>query len=70
MIPKCSKKGSKINQYLFLGFDPFAETQKALAELMRDEVTRNKVEEPDHHTKRHNTVNAPPGFSSLSSCKY
>ncbi|XP_063702072.1 putative uncharacterized protein DDB_G0286901 isoform X3 [Culicoides brevitarsis] len=51
-----------------LGFDPFAETQKALAELMRDEVTRKKMDEQDM-AKRQNTIHAPPGFNSVNACK-
>uniref|UniRef100_A0A336MJ11 CSON000696 protein n=1 Tax=Culicoides sonorensis TaxID=179676 RepID=A0A336MJ11_CULSO len=52
-----------------LGFDPFVETQKALAELMRDELTRKTLEDPDNTKKRFSTVHAPPGFNTVNNCK-
>lgn len=46
-----------------LGFDPFTETQKALEELIKDEVKRKNT--IDANAKR-NALNAPPGFSQIN----
>lgn len=46
-----------------LGFDPFTETQKALEELIKDEVKKKNT--MDANSKR-NALNAPPGFSQIN----
>lgn len=51
--------------FIKTGFDPFTETQKALEELIKDEVNRKKTENGELASKR-NALNAPPGFSQPS----
>jgi hypothetical protein len=48
----------------FLGFDPFKETQKALAELINDEVSQQQQQQMNGGNGQRR-MPPPPGFSHI-----
>lgn len=56
-----------LNCYFFLaGFDPFKETQKALAELINDEVTQQQQQQMNGNSgQRSRMPPPPPGFNHM-----
>lgn len=49
----------------FLGFDPFKETQKALAELINDEATQQQQQQMNGNTGPRSRMPPPPGFNHI-----
>lgn len=52
--------------FLLLGFDPFKETQKALAELINDEVSQQQQQQMNGNSgQRSRMPPPPPGFNHM-----
>lgn len=49
----------------FLGFDPFKETQKALAELINDEATQQQQQQMNGNSGQRARMPPPPGFNHI-----
>lgn len=54
-----------------LGFDPFKETQKALAELINDEASQQQQQQQvNGNNSQRSRMAPPPGFNHLQTNNY
>lgn len=54
-----------LHSFPLLGFDPFKETQKALAELINDEATQQQQQQMNGNTSGSRSRMPPPGFNHI-----
>jgi hypothetical protein len=51
--------------HVLSGFDPFKETQKALAELINDEATQQQQQQMNGNSGQRSRMAPPPGFNHI-----